>query len=782
MNTNMRSAVVALFSVVLSVSCVQAQGFKFLEVTVLDPDGKPLADVPVDIRIDGMEFPMPTNEDGIVSVNVPAGDETELELSVSHEGCASISARWAKGNKLPEQVTIPLHKGKTIGGIVHDEHGNPVEGVKVEALATANDDHGINSGKGELRMEIPRDLAVTDSEGRWQSHSGPTEDVSIQMRFLHPDYVRQEGFSYRGGSWEELQSLKKIVVLSKGVVVAGKVLDGEQSPIAGAKIVTGPDRYWSNKLVVTTEEDGKYQLPEPQVGRLVLTVTAPGFAPELKSLNLEKPTGNIDFQLEPGKNIRLHVVDKDGKPVEGVRVYAEEWRGNRSLDLSKDEKTDPQGDWEWKEAPADAVKYGLSKDGHIGLEVDLKPSDEVHTLTLNPVVVVCGKVTDKETTEPINSFKYVEGVWWEPEYDTYILQSSHVEVGKNGEFEFRMTSACAKFCVRVDADGYRPLVSREILTDEGEIEIDFPLQKGLAPTGTVLTPDGELARNASVALGGIRMPVMINNGTVQQFSADAVTTTDREGKFELPMPGDDFTIVVSHETGWAELNNPSDDKIQTIKLSPWCQVTGVALQGDRPIVGEPVMARLLPSKNSQSTSQWYNSGMTNERGEFYIGRMRTGPALVHRSIRYAVSGADSWMTAYSHLKNVEIKPGTNTQVKLGGDGRRVSGQLTVADNDREQIDWTMGLVQLTKTEKAGTDDQSEADYAAAVDENGQFAFIDVLPGSYDLSIDIYPKIRPSTGRWLAIATLNEPREIAQGDREEAVDLGSFTVELVKSQD
>jgi hypothetical protein len=754
-----------------------AQGFKFLEVTVVDPDGKPMADVPVNISLAGTSFPMPTDEKGIVSINIPGDGSSELELAVSHGGYTSVKARWAKGNDIPDKVTIPLRKGTIIGGIVHDAAGKPVKGVKIEALATAYDSSAINSGRGELRMDIPRDLGVTDSEGRWQTNSAPSEDVAIQMLFTHPEYVSDRGFSYRGGSWEELRSLKKIVVLQKGVTVAGKVVDRDQKPIAGAQIVTGPDRYYS----VTTDEKGAYRLPKPQVGRLILTVTAPGYAPDLRILSLGKGPVDADFQLEPGRTTRLRVVDQQGQPVPAVKVYADEWRGNRSLEIA-DVKTDEEGYWQWNDAPADEVNYGFSKEGHIGLEADLAASDEVHTLTLNPAVIVNGKVVDTETGEPIESFKYVEGVWWEPSYDGYILQSSNVETGKAGTFRFQMESACHKFCVRVEAEGYRPLVSREIMPNEGEIDIDFQLEKGSSPAGVVLTPEGQPARGASVAVGGERMPLMVNNGQAQQFSADALTTTDGEGRFELPVPDANHTIVVLHESGWAELNSPNDQAVASITLVPWSQVEGTVYEGEQPSSGETVIARVAPQEDARSTSQWYSNSTTNEAGEFLVGHLRSGPALVHKTVRYAVTDTDLWMTAYSQLKHVELVPGSITRVKIGGEGRTVEGQLTIADEDREQIDWKMGLVELIKGENAEIGEEYEAEYAAGIKEDGRFAILDVLPGSYTMKVTIYPETGASNRRWYPVATLQQSCEIVDGNGKDGVDLGGFAVNLVESEE
>lgn len=106
-------------------------GFKYVTVTVVDPEGKPLADVEVNIDTDGSEFPMYTNSKGKVSFNVPNAKNTRLTLQAKHGQYVSEAGRWYDGKSIPEKYTIKFVEGTVIGGIVHDEQGQPIEGVDV---------------------------------------------------------------------------------------------------------------------------------------------------------------------------------------------------------------------------------------------------------------------------------------------------------------------------------------------------------------------------------------------------------------------------------------------------------------------------------------------------------------------------------------------------------------------------------------------------------------------------------------------------------------------------
>ena len=85
-------------------------------------------------------------------------DAENLKVAMNHEGYAGVQARWGKGSKIPEKFTIPLERGTTIGGTVHNEEGQPVEGVKVEAVMcpSCRARQLLYCGSPETRAKRPR--------------------------------------------------------------------------------------------------------------------------------------------------------------------------------------------------------------------------------------------------------------------------------------------------------------------------------------------------------------------------------------------------------------------------------------------------------------------------------------------------------------------------------------------------------------------------------------------------------------------------------------------------
>ena len=50
-----------------------------------------------------------------------------------------------------------------------------------------------------------------------------------------------------------------------------------------------------------------------------------------KKVDVQPGLKPVDFRLEPGKALRVHIVDGVGKPVAGVHVSIQRWRDGESL-------------------------------------------------------------------------------------------------------------------------------------------------------------------------------------------------------------------------------------------------------------------------------------------------------------------------------------------------------------------------------------------------------------------------------------------------------------------
>ncbi len=804
MNTILRLSVGAILVVVLMAHCVLAQGFKYLEVKVVDPDGKPMTDVSVDVSLEGMEFPMPTDDEGLVSLNVPGGGR--VQLGVKHDGYMAQGVSWNKGEAIPKTFTIPMKKGVAIGGIVHDEEGQPIEGVKIEGIMVHENSTQL-SGGGKLQPYFYGELATTDKEGRWKIGSAPEKKIELQLKFSHPNYVSDRGYGFRGGSWEELRSLEKIVALEKGISVAGTVTDPEGNPVSGAKVGLGAD-YIQRDMIATTEAQGKYFLSNMQPGMNTLTIFSPNFAPQMRQVAVAKDMEPEDFQLKPGKPVTFLVTDPDGKPVSGVGIAADTWQGCRALmSLATRGSTDAEGKWTWQHAPDEPVQIDLFCRGHMSVRgKEFAPQADPHEITMNKALKVTGKVVDAVTGAPLPKFSVVQGMKWDSSNQPVYWERHNIQEGQNGTFTSEFDEPReGGHLLRIEAAGYRPGISREFKDSEGEVTLEFKMIKGMGPSGVVKNPNGSPAEGAQVVMSQVgNHNAYIRNGL--EDDQDAISTkTDAEGKFALPYPETDFLLISLGKEGWVQQEGTADGKPFELTLQPWAVVEGKFLRGDQPIGDQEIRLNFSePYIENRPRVYWHYNAKTAADGSFRFDRVRSGDASIGREMKYA-EAQSSWMNTTTHTTNVSLEAGETAKIILGGEGRTVTGQLTVPKSYTEPVAWQMGAIQMMP--RANIPPQSAAGffeaigramagysgprpqqarvarpegplnyYGSVIDNHGRFEFFAVEPGLYQLNLQMYG-LKANQRDYNNRVTLNVQVTVPEGSNDEPVDLGSFEITI-----
>ncbi len=151
-------------------------------------DGSPLAGAAVWVRTargrirtwEGM-----TDDQGRYKFVVPGQATTQYDVVVAHAGHVT---GWATVVPLAS-YTMPLERSGTIGGIVRDEVGRPIEGARV--LPTYAQ---LNVPWPEIYASPNSSLAVatTDAQGRWRAdalwdNAGP--DAALGILVTHPDHI-----------------------------------------------------------------------------------------------------------------------------------------------------------------------------------------------------------------------------------------------------------------------------------------------------------------------------------------------------------------------------------------------------------------------------------------------------------------------------------------------------------------------------------------------------------------------------------------------------------------
>ncbi len=714
--------------------------------------------------------------------------------------------------------TVELEPAGPMGGIVRDEQGRPIAGAKVD-LSLASRGPIRFRGKGrEMFILGGFEPLTTDALGRWQCHLLPdvlTDDDRVEIRLSHPDFVSDVTAPSRPrASLKSLRDGTSVLVMTKGFPATGTVSGPDGRPVEGATVSLswikelrppGPERY-------TTKADpkGRFQFDHARPGEQALTVEASGLAPELARIEVTAGVNPFAVRLKPGRTIQGRVVDESGKPVVGVVVHADSWRGYSTLDWSAE--TDADGRFRWDHAPDDAVSlrfWRASSGSRVQLEVG--PDSGEVAVTIKNALRVRGTVVDAESGRPIDDFRLIPGLIGLPgggfsgrNQKLPRWQLDAARTGRAGRYEFVFAGLAPKLprSLRVEAEGYLPAESRAYQNDEGDQTFDVRLRRSANVAGVIRLPDGSPLAGAQVLLSTPSDFVRLEDGRFsdERFQGPRMETR-ADGRFSFPPQAGPFTLVVVSDRGVAMVDDQSLPGSRDVTVQPWGRVEGTVRIGTRPGADQAVVAISQRGPSTRGPEfRFISHGVAANDGRFVIDRVVPGPVQVGRSD-----------PLFTHLVSAEATAGRMASVTIGGTGRPVIGRIVppaemVATLDltrargrlelvlpppypAEFATWDAQRKQAWWAEFRATDagrDYFRRDnrYGVAVAASGTFRAEDVPAGTYQLVITIEQLLDGPAGNVGPRLTGQARRqvvlpEVPGGRTDQPFDVGA--VELVLKQ-
>ena len=317
----------------------------------------------------------------------------------------------------------------------------------------------------------------------------------------------------------------------------------------------------------------------------------------------------------------------------------------------------------------------------------MKASDRPGAAEKPAPLTVSGRVLDAVTADPIPRFRVIlgaessRGVMW---------QGHRITHHEGGRFDLPPEErAWERTWFRVEAEGYRPAVSRIVKKSEGVVALEFALVADPGLEAVVHTPDGTPAAGAQAAWSTLSHAA-VGHGTTITLSSDErldarVVTADTNGRLRLPPESDPGTIIIAHPSGYAEVK-PADLAVApVVVLRRWCRVEGQVLAGTRPVPGQTVWISHYGSQQGDSmTSCWDAEAITGADGRFTCDRVIQGRLVIDRLFKgHGVEGA-----VHGLATTIEVREGETTHVKLGGPGRTVLGRFEAPKDLALPIDWS----------------------------------------------------------------------------------------------
>jgi beta-lactamase regulating signal transducer with metallopeptidase domain len=787
-----------------------------LTVTVLDATtGQPIAGAEVLARYIGgqnltqvqrrtddqgkfiLRYAMPPKEAGV--------RRSSVSLSVRSDRHAQRSVSWSSSDlnvdaSLPAEVTLKLLPGVPIGGVVQDERGQPLPGVRV--LLSGSNPRGTtslqfgpdgnlippngNAVTAEEHAEVSgydkrRPAAVTDVQGRWTFTQAPGDLAQWQVTFVRPDDA-QESFTtfsdaYRPWlpliSLNDLKRQQAVTKLRDGVTVRGICVDEAGRPLSGVAVQEG---YGLMNIVRTSEfttgADGRFERPHRAPRQWIYTASRADRATVSVVAQVEPGMGEVRLVLPPAKPVRVRVTDEAGQPVPDAEFTLNTFRTEGQI-LAWSARTDADGVVVWTNAPTAPLTLNVnskSLGSHRKVRVSVGETDKrvVMSPTATDQIAVHVKAKDAMTGLPVKVRRVSAELASASPVFTELAAPFSGDFSLPIQRSFFTADMYPSFRLKFEADGYVNLVTESVDFDAGNQELDLALTPiHGAREVIVLQPDGKPAVGAQLWAhatpdGG---SLFINGSDSYHAARLTKTETGSDGQVKLPGVPDDSPVVITHASGILETPMGTLRRSNEVRLQPYGVVAGQFLVAGQPKGGATVS---LTSCNWSTTAGFLLSYRveTGREGQFMFTRVPPGEYRLYRQITQPGRGIRAGRITESYQVPITVQAGETNQVDYVSHGRVVFGQAATDPADLP-VDWqnddhvlslklpaaatrirpnqndfaTLAAYQKASAafnrSVAGSESaQAARTYQLVFQKDGSFRAEDVPPGTYELTIRV----------------------------------------------
>ena len=281
---------------------------------VTDEAGDPLPDVRVRVAIpaadmrfvdastDHMQMEVRSDARGDYRMEVP-GIEGRTTISIDamkpgfrrlvgtlRSGADPRSVEVGPGTEA--EASLVLEPATYFDGIVVDEHGKPIPGVKIGA--------NVSVGRGSGGIE----RTATDSDGSFELFNYSEEETAIQsgvtgtyIFFFHPDYIERRIEDIYALDPDRREAIR--IVLETGREVAGTVLDADGKPTPDVMIKAIHEGTGHRKATMT-DAGGGFDLRGLDEGPTMFSVLAAGIEQKYRrTIAVDGDRAGLEVRLQP---------------------------------------------------------------------------------------------------------------------------------------------------------------------------------------------------------------------------------------------------------------------------------------------------------------------------------------------------------------------------------------------------------------------------------------------------------------------------------------------------
>ncbi|HEY3852837.1 MAG TPA: carboxypeptidase regulatory-like domain-containing protein [Verrucomicrobiae bacterium] len=585
-----------------------------------------------------------TDAAGICSFPMPVSGKGRFyyRITLAKPGYVSKYVIWSEAQKdkiedIPSQYTVKMDPGVTIGGIVKNIKGEPIPGARVIFSGPV-----VTNGQHErLTVAANYHAERTDDSGHWQNSEVPEDFKQFVFRIIHPEYVASTFACEATDETNEAVTVlapsnflsgAAAMVLTHGIEVSGVVLDPSGKPAANVTITRNHE--WRNPAAaLTTGEDGRFEIANLRTGILFLTFQAQGLAAQSRELTLSNGMPEMKIGMKPGNHFQGRIVDASGKPIPNANVRTDR------LDLGPLEYdwngySDDDGRFIWDSAPEGAHPYYFAATGYRSkAESELVADGHDNVIVLRKVedgdkTVIDGNVIDAESKKPVTNFT----VSLKEFKDDAVEHSRKAVAAAAGEYSVAVDPTSAGCMIEIAAPGYAPQMCERKSCRDGDMKLDFTLQKGEGIAGTVYRPDGKPAAGVEVAVCTGENGARIGRGHFFDQFQTTMVVADDNGEFIIPRPEEATSICAICDGGFVESNIVDKKGPFKLTLAPCGSIAGMATSGGRLLQGEQITLIRNSGQSSVSLDRDAFSAKTGVDGSFVISNIPPGNLAMFRVV------------------------------------------------------------------------------------------------------------------------------------------------------
>ena len=502
------------------------------------------------------------------------------DLSARTDSASGARERVAAG----DDVVIKLTNESPLRGRVETKEGKPVTTFTVSTWP-------------QNRQWEATSRTFDDAEGRF---SIPAKSGAMQVEVKAPGFTQDKPLDVQVGP----DTKELVIVLNQAAILTGLVTDKEGKPLAEVTVNIGErDEGWGgwygqqNTGSEKTDSKGRYRFDALPPKETKFTASR-GEMTESQTITLVEGDNTLDFKMDVGAVLRLHLSDPDGKPIEPEQVWFQE-KENRGWPRAERLPSEEPGVVEYVGLKPGEYTMTATAAGFPAIMQPITVTDGTNELTLKFTIgaMLTGVVTStnggKVSNIGVRLRKEDEERWggWGT--------GRYAQVADDGSFKLGPAEP-GQWCVEVYATNtWSEVYSGTVTIAEGENSHNIVIDAGATVTITLVDEDGN-----ALAWGNAQLQSQDKNYSGQSNN-DGVATISfvQVGTYSLIATANGLasqTLYVSLIAG----DNPITVKLQKPNC---CRVTYVYPDTQASKAGLQV-GDVIVEYNSQAITSWGGFG------------------------------------------------------------------------------------------------------------------------------------------------------------------------------